>query len=135
MRKLLRVTKVTRVMKISDLLRDILTDLSDEDILEKHDLNWRQLEKIYTKLFYGGYLSKAELAGRVELRCGRDASHIPFVDLECSDMLYLCEICGYSSPFHFSSCPRCRQVNLRRLTRNSRRVVVPTNGPVYHAAT
>lgn len=135
MRKLLRVTKVTRVMKIADILRDVLSDLSDEDLLEKHDLSWRQLEKIYTKLFYGGYLSKAELARRVELRRGRDASHIPFVDLECSDMLYLCEICGYSSPLHFSTCPRCRQVNLRRLTRNSPRVVVPSSGPVHYAGT
>ncbi|MFH1115936.1 MAG: hypothetical protein V1792_18650 [Pseudomonadota bacterium] len=135
MRKLLRVTKVTRVMKIADLLRDILTDLSDEELLEKHDLSWTQLEKIYTKLFYGGYLSKAELAGRVALRRGKDASHIPYVDLESSDMLYLCEICGYSSPLHFSSCPRCRQVNLRRLTRSSRQVVVPSKGPIYNSAT
>ena len=135
MRKLLRVTKVTRVLKVADVLRDVLSDRSDEDILEKHDLTWRQLEKVYTKLFYGGYLSKAELARRVELRRGRDASHIPFVDLESSDMLYVCEICGFSSCLHFSSCPRCRQVNLRRLTRSSRRVVVPSSSPMHYAGT
>lgn len=135
MRKLLRVTKVTRVMKVAEILRDVLSDRSDEDLLEKHDLTWRQLEKIYTKLFYGGYLSKAELARRVELRRGRDASHIPFVDLECSDSLYLCEICGYSSPLHFSTCPRCRQVNLRRLTRSTPRVAVASRGPVHYAGT
>jgi len=122
-------------MKVADILRDVLSDRSDEDLLETHDLTWRQLEKIYTKLFYGGYLSKAELARRVELRRGKDASHIPFVDLECSDMLYLCEICGYSSPLHFSTCPRCRQVNLRRLTRSSPRVAVASGRPLHYAGT
>jgi rubrerythrin len=133
MKKVLKVTKVTRVLKIADILRDILSDMSDEEVLERHDLSWIQLEKIYSKLFYGGYLSKAELATRVQMRCGRDASHIPLVDLDCSEKVYLCEICGFTSPFHFSACPRCRQVNLRRLTRCSPNVTVSSKPPVHYA--
>lgn len=135
MKKRLTVTKVTRVLKVSGILRDILSDMSDEELLDKYSLSWIQLEKIYTKLYYGGYLSKEELVRRVELRYGQDSSHIPLADLECADAVYSCEICGFASPLHFSACPRCRQLNLRRLTRRPPSVVVSSDRPVHYAGT
>lgn len=117
MKKRLVVTKTTRVLKVADVLGDMLSDMSDEDIVEKYSLSWKQLEKVYAKLFYGGFLRKSELMRRVELRGGKGCSHIPLVDIHDADKLYQCEICGYLSVFHFSECPRCRQINLRRLVR------------------
>jgi hypothetical protein len=117
MKKRLIVTKTTRVLRVADILRDMHSNTSDEELLEKHSLSWSQLEKVYCKLFYGGYLGKDELMRRVELREGRNCSHIPLVDIHDADEVYLCEICGYISGLHFSLCPRCRQINLRRLSR------------------
>lgn len=117
MKKRLIVTKTTRVLKVVDILRDMQSSVSDEEILERHSLSWSQLEKVYAKLFYGGYLGKDELMRRIELRSGRNCSHIPLVDIYDTDEVYLCEVCGYISGLHFSLCPRCRQINLRRLSR------------------
>jgi len=124
MKKLLRVTKVTRLLKIADILRDMLDDLSDEDLLDKYKLSWKQMQKIYSKLYYGGYLTQNALIRRMELRAGKDASHIPFAEIHGSNTVYQCEICGFSSSRHFSACPRCRQVNLRRLKRRVHSVPV-----------
>lgn len=115
MRKIVTVTKVTRLLKLGDILSDILSDLSDEAVLAKYDLSWRQLGKVYSKLFFGGILTREDMLRRLSLRCGRDASHIPFVEIEDMEKVYECEVCGFTSPFHFTSCPRCRQLNLRRL--------------------
>jgi len=133
MKKVLKVTKVTRLLKISEILPDILSGLSDEDLLEKYRLNWEQLRKIYSKLFYGGFMTKGDLLRRIELREGQDASHIPFVEIEPRGAVYECLICGFNSEFHFSECPRCRQVNLRRLTRRSPMIAIATSAP-RHAA-
>jgi hypothetical protein len=115
MKKIVTVTKVTRLLKLADILADILSDMSDEGLLAKYDLSWRQLGKVYSKLYYGAILSKEDMLHRMELRDGRDASHIPFVEIEDMERLYECEVCGFASPFHFTSCPKCRQLNLRRL--------------------
>lgn len=117
MKRRLVVTKTTRVLKVADLLSDMLSEMSDEELLGKHSLTWKQLEKVYSKLFYGGFLGKDELMRRVELRDGRSCSHIPLVDIYEAGEAYQCEVCGYISGLHFSLCPRCRQVNLRRLSR------------------
>jgi len=117
MKRVLRVTKVTKVLRIKDLLRDMLLGMSDEDLMNKHALRWTQLEKIYRKLYYGGHLGKAELLRRIEMRVGKNVSHIPFAEIEDSGIIYRCEICGFTSPLHFSTCPRCHEINLRRLTR------------------
>jgi len=122
MKRVLTVTKTTRVLKIKDILRDLLSDVSDEELLRKHNLRWEQLEKIYAKLFYSGYLGKDDLERRVDLRDGKDTTHIPFAEIEDSGTLYECTICGFVSPLHFSTCPRCREINLRRLTKR----IVPT---------
>lgn len=117
MKKRLIVTKTTRLLKVADILRDMQSSMSDEELLERHSLSWSQLEKVYSKLFYGGHLGKDELMRRIELRSGKDCSHIPLVDIYDADEVYLCEVCGYISGLHFSLCPRCRQINLRRLSR------------------
>lgn len=124
MKKRVTVTKVTRLLKIADILQDILSAVSDEELIQKYELSWKQLGKVYSKLFYGGYLSKEELSSRIELRSGRDCSHIPLVDIQDFEHEYECQICGFSSPLHFSACPRCRQINLRRLTRRIQPVVI-----------
>jgi ribosomal protein L40E len=115
MKKYLTVKKVTRVLRIADIVRDMLSDVTDEELLEKYSLDWTQLRKVYCKLFYGGVLTKEQLVRRVELRSGSDSSHIPLADIEEVDRVYTCEVCGFASPWHFSACPRCHQVNLRRL--------------------
>jgi hypothetical protein len=117
MRRIIKVTKVTRMVRIADVLNDILTDVHDEDLLEKHNLTWKQLQKVYAKLFHAGYLEREDMERRIELRCGRDPSHIPFAEILHSEALYECEVCGYWSIFHFTICPRCSQINMRRLTR------------------
>ena len=122
MRKLVKVTKITRVFRVAEILNDILTDMSDEDLLKKYRINMKQLGKIYCKLFYGGFLGKDDIVRRVELRHGKDASYIPFAEIQDGDVTYECVVCGFASPLHFSTCPRCQQLNLRRLTRPSRNV-------------
>lgn len=119
MRKILRVTKTTRLVKIREILTDIFADISDEALLEQYDLSWEQLGKIYSKLFYGGFLTVEDLEKRIDLRAGKDASHIPGADIFDDKALYECLICGFISHLHFSACPRCRQINLRRLTKGS----------------
>jgi predicted amidophosphoribosyltransferase len=120
MRKLVKVTKITRVFRVAEILGDLLTEATDEELLEKYKINLKQLEKIYCRLFYGGFLDKDDMIRRIELRLGKDASHIPFAELPDAGATYECEICGFASSQHFSACPRCRQLNLRRLTRSSR---------------
>jgi hypothetical protein len=119
MKKILRVTKTTRLLKIREILADMFADVSDEALLEQYSLSWEQLEKIYSKLFYAGFLTAEDLEKRIDLRAGKDASHIPLADIYGDKALYECVICGYISHLHFSACPRCRQINLRRLTRRS----------------
>jgi hypothetical protein len=129
--RVVRVTKVKRIIKVSDILRDLLNDVSDESVLAKYRLTWLQLEKIYAKLFHAGLLSKQEMETRIELRSGKNASHIPYADVAGVAEMYECTICGFSSSRHFSACPRCHQVNLRRLRRKIERSAVTAGSPGY----
>ena len=115
-KKVIKVIKVITVLKVSEILGDILSDITDEELLEKYGLCWNQLEKVYCKLFYGGFLGKDQLQRRSCLRAGRGASHIPLAEIDDPGRIYECLICGYTSTLHFSACPRCCQINLRRLT-------------------
>jgi hypothetical protein len=117
MKKIMTMTKIVRTFKVREILGDMLANMTDEALLLKYALSWKQLGKIYTKLFYGGYLSDEDLLVRIELRRGRDASHIPLVQINTSGSVYECLVCGYMSALHFSECPRCHQINLRRLSR------------------
>lgn len=122
MRKLVKVTKITRVFRVAEILNDIFAEVSDEELLKKYRINLKQLGKIYCKLFYGGFMGKDDMVRRVELRHGKDASYIPLAEIQDADVTYECVVCGFASPLHFSTCPRCQQLNLRRLTRPSRNV-------------
>ncbi len=67
-RKVMTFTKTTRLLKVAEVVEDMLTDVSDEALLLKYGLSWNQLHKVYSKLFYGGFLSKDEMVRRIELR-------------------------------------------------------------------
>lgn len=116
-RKVVTFTKTTRLLKVAEVVEDMLADVPDEQLLLKYSLTWNQLYKVYSKLFYGGFLSKDEMLQRIELREGKDSSHIPFVEIEEPGVSYECMTCGFTSTLHFSTCPRCKQINLRRLMR------------------
>jgi hypothetical protein len=119
-KKVVTFTKTTRLLKVAEVLDDMLAGVSDEELLQKYCLTWQQLHKVYSKLFYGGFLSKTEMIWRMELRPNGDTSHIPVADIEEARDSYECLTCGFSSTLHFSQCPRCRQINLRRLARRRR---------------
>lgn len=131
MKRVLKVTKTTRVLKIKDMIGDLLSDVTDEEVLEKHNLRWDQLEKVYAKLYYSGYLCRDDLRRRASLRNGKDVGHIPLAEIDESGNVYECTVCGFASALHFSTCPRCREVNLRRLTK---RVASPTPSDVAQQA-
>src|SRR5512139_3898416 len=105
MKKILRVTKTTRLVKVREILTDIFTDVSDETLCDQYDLSWEQLGKIYSKLFYGGFLTIEDLERRIDLRVCKDASHIPLADIYGDKALYECLIWGFISHLHFSACP------------------------------
>jgi hypothetical protein len=118
-KKLIRITKVTKFIRVSEILKDMLEDRSDEELMEKYQIGWKQLGKLYGKLFYGGFMQKRDMRRRMELRAGRSSSHIPYVEIKGSASTYKCFACGFTTPLHFSTCPRCRQVNVRRLSRST----------------
>ncbi len=118
MLKIRRVTKITRLISINNLVRDLRSVTSDEEICSKYRLNWKQLGRVYSRLYHEGFLSPGDLCRRIDMRGGRDASHIPLVRMERVPPKYACLFCGFESQFHFSECPKCRALNLRRLTRS-----------------
>lgn len=117
MKKIVTITKVTKLIKVREITQDLRSEQSDEEVMLKYKLNWKQLEKVYEKLFYGRYLTEKDLIRRIEMRYGKDSSHIPLVRLVGPDAAYECEVCGFGSNYHFSRCPKCRSLNLRKLTK------------------
>ncbi len=117
-KKLVKVTKVTKFIRVSEIMRDMFENRSDEELLEKYQIGWKQLGKVYGKLFYGGFMDEGDMRRRMELRGGRRSAHIPLVEINGSTMIYECVSCGFKSPLHFTACPKCRKVNLRRLRRS-----------------
>lgn len=102
-----------------DFLFDLAIDTSDEELIEKYGITLQQLTIVYSKLLHRGLLSLDGLRRRVLLRVGKSASHIPIVEINEEIPEYQCAFCGFLSMFHFSVCPECRGVNLRRLTKRS----------------
>lgn len=119
MSKQLRITKVTRFIRIPEIVNDLRSDKTDEDLLVEYNLDWRQLTKIYSRLFFGGYLTEYDLIRRRQMRPGREASHIPHVQSVSSEKFFECQACGFMSEYHFTECPECGELNLRRLTRRA----------------
>lgn len=118
--KIRRITKVARLIRVREIVSDLRSDITDEELVEKYDLTWRQLSKVYTRLLYGGYLKKEDLKRRLEMRSGRASSHIPLAQMDHGGNGYECCICGFSSLLHFSACPRCHRINLRRIMKKPR---------------
>ena len=77
MKKLLRITKTTRVFRLKEMLNDIRSGVADEDILGKYRISHKQLGRIYSKLFYEGHLTKRDIVRRVGMRAGKDSSGHP----------------------------------------------------------
>ena len=123
MRKIIMIKKVSRLIPTAEILRDLNSPKTDEELLEHYQLTWPQLEKIYSRLFHGGFLSEEDLMRRLEMRSGKAASHIPFARMQNSTRRYYCSFCGFDSPHHFSTCPRCSGVNLRRLRKKRPAIV------------
>jgi len=102
-----------------DFMLDLQSDTPDEELIEKYSITWRQLSTIYSKLLHRGLLSLDDLRRRLALRVGKSTSHIPIVEIHEEFPEYQCAFCGFVSLFHFTACPECHAVNLRRLTRRS----------------
>ncbi len=119
MKKVVTFTKVAKLLKLYEVVADLKSHTTDEEIIAKYNLTWAQLTKVYSKLFYGGHIDLDDLVRRLDMRGDKDASHIPLVRLDGTGGQYECWICGYSSAYHFSSCPRCKGINLRRLHKQS----------------
>ena len=117
--KITKMTKITRLVSIPQILDDLKSEMSDEEVMKKHGLNRMQMAKVYTKLLHGGLLRKKDLARRLDMRLGKDVSHIPLVRIKNPKAVYECLTCGFLSPFHFSECPKCRALNLRKLTKKN----------------
>lgn len=115
MRKVTTLTKTTRLFKIRVLVQDLRSDMTDEEIMVKHGLTRNMLAKVYARLFHQGYLDGEDLDTRLEMRGGNDSAHIPLVRMENHEVEYECYACGFTSDSHFSECPQCRRLNLRRM--------------------
>jgi hypothetical protein len=132
MRKLLRISKVTRVFRLKELLNDVHSGVEDDDILDKYRITRKQLGRIYSKLFYGGHLTERDIVRRIAMRGGKDSSYIPYAEFQGSNQIYECLTCGFSSMLHFSACPRCQQLNLRRLSRRQDDSIANTEALLAH---
>ncbi len=114
------ITKTVKLINVNRILHDLKSEAADEDLMEKYHLSLKQLEKVYIKLYYGGHLSRSDMRKRIRMRLGKRNFHIPFAEMSNEDG-FLCSKCGYISHLHFSKCPRCEQLNVRRLTSVSQR--------------
>jgi lipopolysaccharide biosynthesis regulator YciM len=102
---------------LDEILADIKSNLADEQLLQKYRLSWPQLTKVYSRLLHFGHITQDDLARRLTMRSGQDGSHIPVAHIDPPEKNYRCNECDFRSRAHFSACPRCNSVNLRRLTR------------------
>jgi Fe2+ or Zn2+ uptake regulation protein len=112
----IKIIKKKKRIKLNSILRDILSEMSDEQILEAYQINKLQLSKVYSRLYQLGLLSEEDLEKRIELRGARDISHIPLAQFPPTMDHFVCEDCGYVSRRHFTQCPECSAINLRKIT-------------------
>jgi lipopolysaccharide biosynthesis regulator YciM len=111
-----KIVKKKKRIKLNSILNDILTSRPDEEILEKYQLTKLQLSKVYSRLYQLGLLSEEDLERRIELRGASDISHIPLAQLPPTMDHFTCESCGYLSRRHFTQCPECSAINLRKIS-------------------
>lgn len=111
-----KVIKVKKRIKLKSILQDLLSDMTDERIMISYDLNKLQLSKVYSRLYHLGLLSEEDLERRIDLRGAKDISHIPLAAFPITTDHYYCEMCGFVSRRHFTKCPDCQAINLRKIT-------------------
>jgi hypothetical protein len=85
-----------RKITAKDMLRDIRSGLSDQDLMEKHTLSAQGLQSVFHKLVTAGVVTQAELDDRV-----------PITERTVDLGLYICPACGNIQGTEFTTCPRC----------------------------
>ena len=85
-----------RKITAREVLRDIRSGLSDQDLMEKYTLSAQGLQSVFHKLVSAGVISQPELDDRV-----------PISERTVDLGLFICPACGNIQGKEFATCPRC----------------------------
>jgi len=85
-----------RKITAREVLRDIRSGLSDQDLMEKYTLSAQGLQSVFHKLVSAGVISQPELDDRV-----------PITERTVDLGLFICPACGNIQGKEFATCPRC----------------------------
>ena len=85
-----------RKITAREVLRDIRSGLSDQDLMEKYTLSAQGLQSVFHKLVNAGVITQPELDDRV-----------PITERTVDIGLFICPACGNIQGTEFATCPRC----------------------------
>lgn len=85
-----------RKITAREVLRDVRSGSSDQDLMEKYTLSSQGLQSVFHKLVSAGVITQAELDDRV-----------PITERTVDLGLYICPACGNIQGKEFVICPRC----------------------------
>jgi len=85
-----------RKITAREVLRDIRSGLSDQDLMEKYTLSAQGLQSVFHKLVNAGVITQPELDDRV-----------PISERTVDLGLFICPACGNIQGTEFATCPRC----------------------------
>lgn len=85
-----------RKITAREILRDIRSGSSDQDLMEKYTLSAQGLQSVFHKLVSAGVISQPELDDRV-----------PITERTVDLGLFICPACGNIQGKEFATCPRC----------------------------
>jgi hypothetical protein len=85
-----------RKITAREVLRDIRSGLSDQDLMEKYTLSAQGLQSVFHKLVNAGVITQPELDDRV-----------PITERTVDLGLFICPACGNIQGTEFAVCPRC----------------------------
>lgn len=85
-----------RKITAREVLRDIRSGLSDQDLMEKYTLSAQGLQSVFHKLVSAGVITQPELDDRV-----------PITERTVDLGLFICPACGNIQGTEFATCPRC----------------------------
>ena len=85
-----------RKITAREVLRDIRSGLSDQDLMEKYTLSAQGLQSVFHKLVNAGVITQPELDDRV-----------PITERTVDLGLFICPACGNIQGTEFATCPRC----------------------------
>jgi hypothetical protein len=85
-----------RKITAREVLRDIRSGSSDQDLMEKYTLSAQGLQSVFHKLVTAGVITQGELDDRV-----------PITERTVDLGLYICPACGNIQGTEFITCPRC----------------------------